>query len=84
MKFTIVILTLVIGIVQARLRVDREWSGGFQGAIEIPVKYEINNGWELEIRFNRPVAIDVSTKQTTYSLLLTNIFLSFKIYSRPG
>ncbi|CAF4634798.1 unnamed protein product [Rotaria sp. Silwood2] len=58
MKYTFILLTLAIGLIQARLRVDREWSGGFQGAIEIPIVNQINNGWELEIQFDRSVTID--------------------------
>ncbi|CAF1081762.1 unnamed protein product [Rotaria sp. Silwood1] len=58
MQYTFVLLTFAIGLIQARLRVDREWSGGFQGAIEIPIVNQINNGWELEIQFDRSVTID--------------------------
>jgi hypothetical protein len=51
-------------LIQAGLRVDKEWSGGFQGAIEIPITNAINNGWELEIRFDRSVTVDVCIKSS--------------------
>jgi len=54
-----VFLTISISLVQANLRVDKEWTGGFQGALEIPIINQVNNGWELEIRFDRPVKLDV-------------------------
>ncbi|CAF3760770.1 unnamed protein product [Rotaria sordida] len=58
LKYTVVLLILAIGLIQARLRVDKEWPGGFQGAIEIPIVNQVNNGWELEIQFDRSVTID--------------------------
>ena len=54
----IVFLVLAIGASQAKLRIDNQWTGGFQGAIEIPIQNSIN-GWKLEIRFSQPVSIDV-------------------------
>nr|AKC91349.1 glycoside hydrolase 9 [Adineta ricciae] len=54
---TIVLLVLAIGASQAKLRIDNQWAGGFQGAIEIPIPNSIN-GWKLEIRFSQPVSID--------------------------
>jgi len=49
-------------LIQAKLRIDNEWAGGFQGGIEIPITNPINNGWKLEIRFDQPVTVDVRTK----------------------
>lgn len=69
MKYTIIVFALAIGLIKARLRVDKQWSGGFQGAIEIPIINQINNGWELEIRFDRPVTVDVSLQKEIYSFL---------------
>ncbi|UJR38030.1 hypothetical protein I4U23_030712 [Adineta vaga] len=54
----VVLLTLAVGVSQANLRIDNEWTGGFQAAIEIPITNSVNNGWKLEIRFNQPVSID--------------------------
>ena len=56
---TFVFLLLTIGLIEGKIRIDQQWSGGFQAAIEIPISNSINNGWTLEIQFDRSVTIDV-------------------------
>lgn len=58
LRFLLVVL-LTIGLIKAELRLDQQWTGGFKGAIEIPITNSINNGWTLEIEFDRSVTIDV-------------------------
>ena len=64
-----------VGLIEAGLRVDKEWTGGFQGAIEIPIRNPVNNGWELEIRFDRPVTVDVCMKNSF--LYILRAFIEF-------
>ena len=56
-------MLLALGSIQGKLRLDKEWSGGFQGAIEIPISNQVNNGWTLEIRFDRSATLDVRTNR---------------------
>jgi hypothetical protein len=74
------LITLAIGLIQARLRVDKEWAGGFQGAIEIPIKTHVNNGWRLEMRFDRSATVDVRIK----NISSFNSFFSKNSYFRHG
>jgi hypothetical protein len=55
----VIFFALAIGLIQARLRVDKEWAGGFQGAIEVLITTPVNNGWQLELRFDRSALVDV-------------------------
>ncbi|CAF3355726.1 unnamed protein product [Rotaria socialis] len=57
MKCGIVLFTLVIGVIQAKLRVDQVWPGGFQGAIEIPISNQVI-GWNIEIQFHKKARLD--------------------------
>ncbi|CAF4058933.1 unnamed protein product [Adineta steineri] len=57
-KCIVIFLTLAIGITYGRLEVANEWSGGFQGALVIPVTNEITSGWKLILQFNHAVNLD--------------------------
>ena len=57
--FNFVLLLLTIGWSETKLLIEQQWSGGFKAAIEIPITNSINNGWTLEIEFDRSVSLDV-------------------------
>ncbi|CAM4762085.1 unnamed protein product [Rotaria magnacalcarata] len=57
MKCGIVFFALVIGLIQAKLRVDQIWPGGFQGAIEIPISNQVTE-WNIEIQFHKKARLD--------------------------
>ncbi|CAF4257738.1 unnamed protein product, partial [Adineta steineri] len=57
-KSIVIFLTIAIGITYGRLEVANEWSGGFQGALVIPVTSEITSGWKLILQFNHAVNLD--------------------------
>ena len=63
-KGALVFFAFAIGLIQAGLRVDKEWTGGFQAVLEIPITSAVSNGWELEIRFDRSVTVDVCMKNS--------------------
>jgi hypothetical protein len=42
--------------------VDKEWAGGFQGAIEVLITTPVGNGWKLEMRFDQSATVDVRKK----------------------
>ncbi|CAF0839089.1 unnamed protein product [Adineta steineri] len=48
-----------IGLCECLLRIEKEWSSGFQGTLLIPVT-GTHNPWELEIRFNKSANIQAS------------------------
>jgi hypothetical protein len=52
-------LAWVVCVCQATLRVDKEWAGGFEGTLQIPIEAEIKNGWKIEVQFDRPMMVDV-------------------------
>ncbi|CAF1158092.1 unnamed protein product [Rotaria sp. Silwood1] len=44
---------------QTKLRVDKEWPGGFEAGLEIRIDNQIIDGWEIELRFDQAVLLDV-------------------------
>jgi hypothetical protein len=64
--YSIVFVLLALGSIQGKIRIDREWDGGFQGAIEIPISNQVNNGWTLEIRFDRTATVDVRINRAAH------------------
>ena len=47
--------------IESKLRVDSEWRGGFYAGIDIPVVRNVTDDeWEVVVRFDQPVTIDVS------------------------
>jgi hypothetical protein len=61
LALTIALIFLVTVSLEGKLRVDSEWGGGFYATINIPVTRNVTDDeWELEVRFDQPVTIDVS------------------------
>ena len=47
--------------IESKLRIDSEWRGGFYAGIDIPVVRNVTDDeWEVVVRFDQPVTIDVS------------------------
>ena len=59
MKLVLIFLTLIIAGLEAKLRIDTQWPGGFQGGLEIPIKEDLADGWEVELVFKNRVKVDV-------------------------
>ncbi|CAF1236243.1 unnamed protein product [Adineta steineri] len=67
-----------IGLCECLLRIEKEWSSGFQGTLLIPV-IGTHNPWELEIRFNKSANI-----QTSYGNLTNKINNQIFVYRQSS
>lgn len=79
-RFLLVVL-LTIALIKAEIRLDQQWTGGFKAAIEIPITNSINNGWTLEIEFDRSVTIDVRLFFFFLFLFLIDLLKFFRLGS---
>ena len=58
---TIVVSLLIVASIESKLRIDSEWRGAFYAGIDIPVVRNVTDDeWEVAVRFDQPVTIDVS------------------------
>ena len=68
----IVSLAWMACVCQATLQVDKEWTGGFEGTLRIPIESEIKNGWKIELQFNRPMMVDVREIFISFSVIISS------------
>ena len=59
MKLVLIFSAFLIACLEAKLRIDTQWPGGFQGGLEIPIEEDLADGWEVELVFKNRVKVDV-------------------------
>lgn len=58
LSYTAILLAFAVTFCHGQLNVTNSWTGGFQAALKIFINEAMNDGWALEIEFDKAVTLD--------------------------
>jgi hypothetical protein len=50
----------LIAIIECELKFIQVYTGGFQAELSVPIDEDLNNGWNLDLKFDDKVLLQVS------------------------